>query len=662
MTDQPVTNIVELAKQFREALAKRDNKALTQIINAYGDIYSRLQDKINLLTLQISAMDPPTAAAIRKLDSYKSLVVSIEQELTKFQGYAGTVMQQSASDAVKLGVTNARTLTLAGNPAVSSVWRNLNPTAIESLVSYFGEGSPLMKRLDTLAGENALKVAQTIIDNVALGNNPKTIAGLIRQSLGGGLTDALRMTRTVQLYSYREANRASYVANGDIVKGWYWMSALDPNSCMSCIAMHGTFHTNDEVLNDHHNGLAEVEGNVILSDDTTALESINYDGDIIIIRTASGKFLSVTPNHPVLTDRGWIAAAFIHEGYNVISASIGERTSINVSPDKNYIPTRVEDISTSLGMVFVSVPESCENFNSNREGGKVDAIFIDRFLWDSFNTPKRQQRLKLSFCLRHLSAFLSCNSGLDKGFYFTRNSNRRNLSSADCLSLLFGSHKFIPVRNCFGRGMSGNVFFFDNSSNNISGNPEQFCNRVLGFANRIPGNDFTFRQPRDFIPGVFGDFPALDFRTFGWSPKQPLSLEVIRESLLRSVPLSSGDFRTITGQVILDRVVNVDTRRFSGHVYSLQTQKEWYYSNNIISHNCSMIPGVIGMQNPFGEDAGKKYFESLDSAQQKKYMGDAKYEAYQSGKFEFSQLSTTTMNDVYGEMRVVKPLKELIGE
>jgi hypothetical protein len=145
-------------------------------------------------------------------------------------------------------------LTLADNPALSAVWRNLNPRAVETLVSYFSEGSALMKRLDKLAGENALNVANTIIDNVALGKNPKTIAGLIRSSLGGGLTDALRMTRTVQIYSYREANRASYVANSDIVTGWYWMSALDPNSCMSCISLHGSFHTNDETLDDHHNG------------------------------------------------------------------------------------------------------------------------------------------------------------------------------------------------------------------------------------------------------------------------------------------------------------------------------------------------------------------------------------------------------------------------
>jgi hypothetical protein len=111
-----------------------------------------------------------------------------------------------------------------------------------------------MARLDKLAGTNALNVANTIIDNVALGKNPKTIAGLIKNSLGGGLTDALRMTRTVQIWSYRESNRASYIANSDIVRKWIWYSALDQETCASCIAMHGTEHDLDEVLDDHFNG------------------------------------------------------------------------------------------------------------------------------------------------------------------------------------------------------------------------------------------------------------------------------------------------------------------------------------------------------------------------------------------------------------------------
>jgi hypothetical protein len=71
--------------------------------------------------------------------------------------------------------------------------------------------------------------------------------------MGGGLTDALRLTRTTQIWSYREANRASYIANGDIVKGWIWYADL-AQACPACWAMHGKEFPLDEVLDDHHNG------------------------------------------------------------------------------------------------------------------------------------------------------------------------------------------------------------------------------------------------------------------------------------------------------------------------------------------------------------------------------------------------------------------------
>jgi len=32
------------------------------------------------------------------------------------------------------------------------------------------------------------------------------------------------------------------------------VAALDGRTCMSCVAQHGTRHTNDEELNDHHRG------------------------------------------------------------------------------------------------------------------------------------------------------------------------------------------------------------------------------------------------------------------------------------------------------------------------------------------------------------------------------------------------------------------------
>src|SRR5690242_2420372 len=52
--------------------------------------------------------------------------------------------------------------------------------------------------------------------------------------------------------------------------------------------------------------------------------------------------------------------------------------------------------------------------------------------------------------------------------------------------------------------------------------------------------------------------------------------------------------RRLTGQVSLDRIVHVDVRSFSGHVYNLHTIGNWYLANGIIAHNCAACIALHG--------------------------------------------------------------------
>jgi len=124
---------------------------------------------------------------------------------------------------------------------------------MRELLYYLRTDGPLYARLQELTGSTVEWVVSSIIDNVRLGYNPRRIASIIQDAFGRGLTDALRNTRTVQLYAYRESARANYIATNGIVQGWVWYAELG-KACMSCVAQHGTIHGLDETLNDHYNG------------------------------------------------------------------------------------------------------------------------------------------------------------------------------------------------------------------------------------------------------------------------------------------------------------------------------------------------------------------------------------------------------------------------
>ena len=170
--------------------------------------------------------------------------------MTKFSAFTEMEIRSNSQAAIELAVKQTEAFLSAAGYAMP---RSLPTNAIYSMLGFLQEDSPLWKRIGELAPYNAQKVADALLEGVAFGYNPAKTARMFENVMGGGLTDAMRMTRTAQLYATREANRAMYVANEDIVSGWMWYASLDSDTCMACAVEHGTVHSNDESMDSHYN-------------------------------------------------------------------------------------------------------------------------------------------------------------------------------------------------------------------------------------------------------------------------------------------------------------------------------------------------------------------------------------------------------------------------
>jgi hypothetical protein len=197
-----------------------------------------------------------SAGQLARLSQWQSLRTQIAAELSDYQAYVKGELSLSAQEAIVRALKDSRSLISAGsNGAITAGFGGLNAAQVEQLLTFLRPGSVLYKRLERMPGVVATDFFNTFTEGVGLGWNPRKIVAMMRLKAGQGLTDALRMVRTAQLYSYREASRASYIANEDVVSGWWWLASLNsPNICMSCVRMHGTWHPNTERLNDHPNG------------------------------------------------------------------------------------------------------------------------------------------------------------------------------------------------------------------------------------------------------------------------------------------------------------------------------------------------------------------------------------------------------------------------
>ena len=268
----------------------KEATAAGRLVRAYGRIYQDVNSEIDDLLKGLWDEGEGKYRESVKLTRLRALKKQIADEIGRYGAYADTEMLEGSRDAIAAALNDSRALTQLALPeglqqaGIMGQWHRLPAEAVEQMLGFLGPDSPLHDALvKELGGEVAERVGQAMTKGIALGWNPRKVAAYITKQFGAGLTWSMRTVRTAQLWSYREATRASYLANPRIVKGWTWSAAIDTRTCMSCLAMDGTHHPSTEVLNDHHNGRCA------MLPDTVTYRDLGLDVDTPPLETESGR-------------------------------------------------------------------------------------------------------------------------------------------------------------------------------------------------------------------------------------------------------------------------------------------------------------------------------------------------------------------------------------
>jgi len=258
MAEQPP--VLESVNHFRAALLREERAAAMRLVRAYGSAYQKLQGDIAALEATIAALPEPTWGQVERLSIYRQLQAQIAEQINRYGVIAENEVQQGTLDSIARALADSEQMvqmSLPGLPAatVRGLLVHLNPDAVLTMMGFLESDSPLYTNLRTLGDSVADLVADKLREGIILGYNPRKVARLIRQATGQGLSWSLNTARTANLWAYRLASHANYQANPHVIKGWVWYAELgDVRTCLSCISQHGSEHTLDEVLNDHHAG------------------------------------------------------------------------------------------------------------------------------------------------------------------------------------------------------------------------------------------------------------------------------------------------------------------------------------------------------------------------------------------------------------------------
>ena len=253
----PDNTLVELAMQFRQAALKRDAATLKRLAQAYQTLYNRIKTDMDALALRVlESGEALTPGQVMRLQQWKQLVGDIQSELQQYSGFMQVEIRREAEALIAQATKDTRLMiaqALGGGADVQAAVRMLNPAVIESLLGILSPDGKIFKYWEQTYKDRAADIARVILEGIGAGKNPRAWAGILKTAMGETLTSALRTARTVQLYAYREATRANYAANRDVVKGWQWVAALDDRTCPACIALNGTFYEIEQAADAHWN-------------------------------------------------------------------------------------------------------------------------------------------------------------------------------------------------------------------------------------------------------------------------------------------------------------------------------------------------------------------------------------------------------------------------
>ena len=159
-------------------------------------------------------------------------------------------------------------------------------------------------------------------------------------------------------------------------------------------------------------------GDTDVSTDSQIIKSYKheYSGELITVKTAGGVNFTCTPNHPILTRFGWIPAAELHEGDDLLVTGTMDNRIAAGNGNVNHVHSRFEALHESLSDLGTAEKHPMTNFNFHGDipTSDVEVVSQERLLRGCIDTGISQSFYEsvlkdadpLVFCKRHLVASL----------------------------------------------------------------------------------------------------------------------------------------------------------------------------------------------------------------------------------------------------------------
>ena len=381
-------------------------------------------------------------------------------------------------------------------------------------------------------------------------------------------------------YELRRAANYCVTANGarDPLKPRYARVPTGAETCDFCLMLASrgfVYHSESSAAVDHTHVNCVLPDTKLGSVDANALLRREFEGIVVDITTSSGRNLTVTSNHPILTINGWVKAKCIENGDTLLCRCDSNRDVFGV-PDIDNRPPSAQEIFEALRIAssFLDVPMEVATADFDGEvvaNSNVEIVNVNRFFEGYIKSVRNEvfgdEPLSSTAFFDGCKA-LPCPRSPDLGYGLDSLASGGFMCSHGLCRPVFRGH-------LGGSELPGGCVASPHDPGVV----------------KPPVND----RPGHAVPlGKFKDaLSALVSLHDAGRCGDTLRAALDAAALHGLIDLIAGNPEIVTdlsgghtGGIEFDDVAVVTTRQFSGHVYNLSTDGHWYFANEIIVHNC----------------------------------------------------------------------------
>lgn len=319
-----------------------------------------------------------------------------------------------------------------------------------------------------------------------------------------------------------------------------------------------------------------------------------YRGELVVFETEAGHHLAGTPNHPILTDRGDVAAGLLHVGSYVVSGR-WRNGMCGGRVDGQNAPARIEDVVRALGLSREvaprPVPTTAEDFHGDGKGSQVAIVRTDGLLTNDSDTSVAQQAGQLLFMFAWWRRVLLTGQRapaqfIQRALY----SPNRCMSCGGIRPALLRRQIFLSQFSNLMFRAKANARFHETELNGALDSPEIPGELLDRSASHVPGSKFSIGEgegTRAQLVGSGNGAPSYA------SSNHPLADDAVRST--QSLADHPGALaRLITSGDLVDvQLHRVHSHRhisFAGPVFNVSTPENYYTAGGLIVHNCRDSP------------------------------------------------------------------------